>query len=714
MTDKDYKIKNQDKTLITRNREGCMSNQEHPYTNHLSQEKSPYLLQHSHNPVDWYPWGDDAFQAAQENDKPIFLSIGYATCHWCHVMERESFENPQIANQMNDTFICIKVDREELPEVDSLYMEFSQSMMSGSAGWPLNVILTPDLRPFFAATYLPPQSRHGMMGLTELIVRIREVWQGEERESVIQQAEKIVEIFSTNVHVKGVALTDKEYAEDMAELLFKMADPVYGGMKGAPKFPIGYQSSFMLRFSALYKESRAHFLVERTLDMMHRGGIYDHLGGGFSRYSVDEHWLTPHFEKMLYDNALLAQCYLEAWQMTKKPLYQKVCQEILDYILNEMTHSDGGFYSAEDAETEGREGYYYTWTFEEVKKLLGPQDSEIFCAFYDITKEGNFEERNILNTRLSLEEFAIQKHLEPQQVEIILEKGRKILLEARKKRTHPFKDDKILSSWNGLMIYSMVEAGCAFNEKKYLDAALKAANFIRSNLWEEGQLLRRWRDGEAHFPAAIDEYAFLIRGVITLFEAGLGSEWLGWAMQMSQILASEFKAEEGAFYQTDGTDPNLLVRRCQFADGAEPSGNAIHCENLLRLYQLTLEPIYLKQAEDILKAVKEYIENYAPGYCYHGMNLLRYYDKHAPTLVIALDDREKDFETLRQSIYGNFLPHKAIIWRRQNDEKLFHLLPFVKEQVPLEGKTTLYICHHGTCKKPLIDPSDIINAIHRL
>lgn len=383
--------------------------QRHLYTNRLIKQKSPYLLQHAHNPVDWYPWGQEAFALASENDKPIFLSIGYATCHWCHVMEKECFENLKVAQLMNEAFVNIKVDREELPEVDSLYMEFAQSMMAGSAGWPLNLILTPDLKPFFAATYLPPTSSHGLMGLSELIMRISEVWQGEERENVVEQASKIVEVFSETIHSKGNQLPEKEHIEDASDILFKMADPIYGGMKGTPKFPIGYQTNFMLRYSATKKDGRAVFLVERTLDMMHRGGIYDHLGGGFSRYSVDEKWLVPHFEKMLYDNALLIESYVEAWQLTKKPLYRQICEDIIQYILRDMSHADGGFYSAEDADSEGHEGWFYTWTLEEVQKILGVRESALFCEFYDITSEGNFEGRNILNTPLRLEEFA-EKH----------------------------------------------------------------------------------------------------------------------------------------------------------------------------------------------------------------------------------------------------------------------------------------------------------------
>lgn len=683
------------------------------YTNRLISEKSPYLLQHAHNPVDWYPWGEEAFRIAKEQDKPIFLSIGYATCHWCHVMEKESFENVEVAKLMNNSFINIKVDREEHPDVDSLYMEFAQSMMAGAAGWPLNVILTPELQPFFATTYLPPHSTHGLMGLPDLVKRIEEVWKGPEREKIIQQAEKIVEVFSVSVHTEGDELPIPEQIDLVANLLFKMADPIFGGLKGAPKFPIGYQTSFMLAYYAMKKDSRALFWVEKTLDMMHRGGIYDHLGGGFSRYSVDERWLVPHFEKMLYDNAILAHSYMEAWQVTRRSQYRQVAEEILDYVLRDMTHSYGGFYSAEDADSEGHEGWFYTWPYEEVQKVLGEQESKLFCEYYHITTHGNFDGRNILNTPLSLEEFAGRHHKDPRDLKLLFDEQRKKLWDIREKRIHPLKDDKVLSSWNGLMIYTLTEAGCAFNEKKYLDAALKAARFIRSNLWKEGQLLRRWREGEAMFPAGLDEYACLIRGLISLFEANYGTEWLQWAVEMTDILQQQYKAEKGAFYQTNGLDKNIILRKCQFADGAEPSGNAVHCENLLRLYQLTGNDDYRVQAEDILKAVKSYLDIYSPGYCYHLMNLMHFYDIKAPSIVVALNASKELEMEISQLIYETYIPFRALIWQHP-DIELEELVPSIQDKGPIDNKTTVYICYQGVCLAPMTDWVKIREAFQKL
>lgn len=686
----------------------------HQFTNRLVKEKSPYLLQHAHNPVDWYPWGPEAFNAAREQDKPIFLSIGYATCHWCHVMEKESFENVKLAQLLNETFINIKIDREELPEIDNLYMEFAQSMMAGSAGWPLNVLLTPDLQPFFAATYLPRHNSQGLMGLTELTTRINDVWQSENRQALITQAAKIVDVFTNHVHTRGDSIPEKFLINETIDLLFKMADPVYGGIKGAPKFPIGYQINFLLRYSYKTKDSRALFLVERTLDMMHRGGIYDHLGGGFSRYSVDEKWQIPHFEKMLYDNALLSHAYLEGWLATKRPLYKRVCQEILQYILRDMTDPEGGFYSAEDADSEGKEGYFYTWEMTELLQLLGERNLYQFCEFYGITEAGNFEGRNILHTKENEQEFATRKIMDVENLKRLLADDRKILWEVREKRVHPLKDKKILASWNGLTIFSLAEAGKALNNETYLMAAEKAANFIKTNLWRKGQLLHRYCDGESLFVATLDDYAFLIRGLISLFEANRGIHYLTWAMEMSALLDRDFKAEDGAYYQTDGKNEHLILRKCHFADGAEPSGNAIHCENLMRLYQITGDPNYLSNAEDILKAVKYYLDSYSPGYCYHLMNLQRYYDRTAPTMVISLNKNEDHLDDILKCVNENLIPHKAVVVKYSDEETLEDLIPFIKEQTPIDNQTTLYLCTQGVCQKPIHDFPEILKTLNSL
>lgn len=686
----------------------------HKYTNRLIYEKSPYLLQHAHNPVNWYPWGEEAFSEAKNQGKPIFLSIGYATCHWCHVMEKESFENEEIAFLLNDAFINIKIDREELPEIDLIYMEFAQSMMSGAGGWPLNVILTPELEPFFATTYVPPYARYGMMGLVDLIERIKEIWIGEEREIVLAQAKKIVEVFNQNVHTQGSELPESEYIEATSELLIRLADPVYGGMKGAPKFPIGYQMNFLLREAKFSNDSRSIFLVERTLEMMHRGGIYDHVGGGFSRYSTDERWLVPHFEKMLYDNALLIHSYQEAWQATKKPIMKVVAESIINYLRRDMLHPEGGFYSAEDADTEGREGLFYTWRYDEIIEILGNHESELFREYYHITPKGNFEGRNILNTTQNLEEFANQKKMDFEEVNKLFQNQINLLLSVRNKRIRPIRDEKILTSWNGLMIFSLAEAGKAFQNQEYIHLANLTANFIKKNMWDGSRLLRRWCDGEALYEAGLDDYAFLIRGLISLFEVEENVEWLDWALLLTDYLETNFKSEDGAFFHTEENLPNLIIRKCQFADGAEPSGNAIHSENLLRLYQITGNQKFLDQAEDVFKATKKLIETYSPGYCYHMISLLRYYDKNRPTIVIALNKNQEHHYDLLKEIYTRFIPHKTVVVRKENDEHLFKTLPYVVDQIPYNGKTTLYICLHGICERPITHFEEMLKAIAEL
>lgn len=684
-----------------------------PYTNHLIHEKSPYLLQHAHNPVNWYPWGEEAFALAKKEDKPIFLSIGYATCHWCHVMERESFENPEIAALMNETFVNIKVDREELPEVDSIYMEFAQAIMSSAGGWPLNVILTPDLKPFFAVTYLPPKSNRGFIGIDQFTQQIKTLWKSDERAILVSQADKIVELFKKAAKSSGEDLPTEEQIQGAAQLFFDIADPVYGGIKGEPKFPLGYQTNFLLQYSKAKKDSRALFYVDLTLDMMSRGGIFDQLGGGFSRYSVDEKWKIPHFEKMLYDNALLAEAYVQAWKFTQKHLFAHVLGKLLNYILRDMYHPEGGFYSGEDADSEGAEGRYYTWTLEEIESTLPSPDAKIFSQFYGMTPEGNFEGRNVMHVNTPLKEIADLLKVPYDVLERKIEELNQKMLERRNQRPRPFKDDKIITSWNGLMIDAFAKAGFALKEPRYLEAAVKSAQFLKNHLWKEGKLLRRYRDGEAKFPAVLDDYAFLIKALLTLFEVGAGTEWLEWALQLNDILEKEFKSNGGAYFQIQ-QDPALLIRRCEFYDGAEPSGNAVQTENLLRLYQFTQTEKYLRQAEDVLKAAKSYIEAFPPGATYHLISLQRYLDTHSPLVVIALDEKNSLEAEIKEALSSHFAAHAAFLWKKPKDELLLKLIPELAKQPLMEGQTTVYICRQDHCEPPLTKKEDILKALQSL
>ena len=679
--------------------------------NRLKDEKSPYLLQHADNPVDWFPWGEEAFEKAIEEDKPIFLSIGYATCHWCHVMEKETFESDEIADLMNDTFINIKVDREEHPEVDGIYMEFAQALMSSAGGWPLNVVLTPDLKPFFAVTYLPPKASKGLIGMDQFVTQIQMLWQSEERSMLLAQADKIVELFQNASKTSGTDLPQKESLEHAVQMLFDIADPVYGGIKGEPKFPMGYQADFLLQYSKANKDSRSLFYIELTLQMMARGGIYDHLAGGFARYCVDEQWQIPHFEKMLYDNAILANTYLSCYQYSKKPFFGQICRHTLEYVLNELKGE--AFLSAEDADSEGQEGKFYTWSREEIEEALGPGDGEIFCRFFGVTDEGNFEGKNILHVAYEPNEFATIVGLEEGKLHDILHKLKERLLEVRNQRVRPFKDDKIITSWNGLMIHSLAKAGVCFGEKRYLDAAEEVAGWIQKNLFIDGELKRRFREGDARFAASLDDYAFLTRGLLTLFEAAGNPRYFTFAKELVDIVDRDLKSENGAYYQTIA-NRNLLIRKCEFYDGAEPSGNAVQCENLLRLYQLTQEQRYLDAAEDVLKAAKSFIETFPPGACYHLITLQRYLDKKAPFIVVAFDENRTHEEDLRRALGSVFCPHAAIIWKGSGAEEIDKLLPSVASQGVIDGKTTVHVCYGTHCESPMTDMDQILEMVETL
>ncbi len=683
------------------------------FTNRLINEKSPYLIQHAHNPVDWYPWGEEAFERARKEDKPIFLSIGYATCHWCHVMETESFENPEIAALLNEAFVNIKVDREEHPEVDSIYMEFAQALMSAPGGWPLNVVLTPDLKPFFAVTYLPPKTRKGLIGVDQFIQQISMLWKSDDRAHLIAQADKIVELFAKAAKTSGEDLPDEQLLEDAIQTIFDLADPVFGGIKGEPKFPLSYQAALLLQYSKAHSDSRALFYVDLTLEMMARGGIYDHLGGGFARYAIDERWQIPHFEKMLYDNALLAETYLNAYQFTKKANFAAITRACCDYVLREMVGQEGGFFSAQDADSDGVEGSYYTWTRGQIEGFLPPEESELFCRYYGVTWEGNFEGRSILHVDIDRTLFAETLKLKPEQLDEKLQHAREVLFKKRSERTPPFKDDKVITGWNGLMIQALAKAGAVLSDDRYRDAALKAAQFIKEKLVQQGVLMHRYRDGEARFFAGLEDYAFLIRALITLFETGAGSAFLKWAIELADEAERTLKSPEGAFYQSR-EDPHLLMRKCDFYDGAEPSGNAVHAENLIRLYQLTQQEKYLKAGEDILKAVRQFIEAFAPGACYHLLALQHYLNEKAPLVVVALNDAGALKKEINEALFQQFNPHATIVWKEKGDPLIDQLLPFCSEQLPVEGETALYVCRGIQCEKPVTGKEAILQAIHNL
>lgn len=521
-------------------------------------EKSPYLRQHAENPVDWYPWGEEAFAKAKELDRPILLSIGYSTCHYCHLMEKETFSQKVVADCLNSHFISIKVDREELPEVDSLYMEFASALSPQGVGWPLNVMLTSDLKPFLAVSYLPLKGAHGMVGFQEFIEEIARIWKGDERVALLEQGDKIVELFKNIHHVHSEDLPTEEDVFKGLEAILALADPLYGGMKGAPKFPLGEQLLFLLEVATTKNESRALYYVEKSLEMMSRGGIRDVLGGGFSRYSVDERWMVPHFEKMIYDNALLLEAYASYYALSRDEKYARVAHEIGDYLIRRMSEPGLAFFTAEDADSEGEEGRFYTWRYEEIYSLLPIEEAKLFCDFYNVKKEGNFKGNSILFQMESYEEFAKNRHLDVDSLKKSLESARAKLFEEREKRPKPFRDDKVLAGWNGLVIAALAKASGFLNRPDFLEKAYEAMDYLLNHHCHEGRVLRTTLGGESGSQGVLDDYAFMIRALITLFEMGGDFKWLKKALELCDFLDQKFRSPDGSYYSTEEKDSVLV------------------------------------------------------------------------------------------------------------------------------------------------------------
>jgi uncharacterized protein YyaL (SSP411 family) len=670
--------------------------------NRLINEKSPYLLQHAYNPVDWYSWGEEAFEKAKREDKPIFLSIGYSTCHWCHVMERESFEDPEVAEVLNRDFVSIKVDREERPDVDHIYMTVCQAI-TGHGGWPLTIIMTPDKKPFFAGTYFPKESRYGRRGLMEILQRIAVVWK-QDRSNMLRAGDKITELLEKNLDPVAEGELTAEVLDRAFEQFHSQFDPRWGGFGDAPKFPRPHDFLFLLRYWKRTGNQHALEMVERTLTMMHRGGIYDHLGYGFARYSVDERWLVPHFEKMLYDNALLALVYLEAYQATGKEIYAQVAREIFTYVLRDMTDPEGGFYSAEDADSEGEEGKFYVWTPEEIQDVLGEADGELFAECYGVTPEGNFEGKNILNLLdVSWETIATRKGMTLHELERKMSEAREKLFEVREKRVHPHKDDKVLTSWNGLMIAALARGGRVLGDERYTVAAEKAVSFIWRYLRrEDGRLLARYRDGEAAYLAYVDDYAYLAWGLLELYEAGFDVSHLEKAIELTHQMLDLFADEEKGglfFYGRDAEQ--LLTRPKEVYDGALPSGNSVAACNLIRLARMTGDPEWESQAERQLRAFGETVKHSPIA---HSFFLTAAQWALGPTKEIVIVGK-KDAEDTRQMIqqaHRTYLPDAVLLFKPEGEptETLDTIAPFTKEQHTLDGRATVYVCENHACHAP--------------
>ncbi len=683
--------------------------QAEPMTNRLANETSPYLLQHQTNPVDWYPWGPEALERAKEEDKPIFLSIGYSACHWCHVMEHESFENEAIAAELNDKFVCIKVDREERPDLDQIYMNATQ-LMTGRGGWPMSVFLTPDLKPFYAGTYWPPTDARGMPGFDRVIAGVAKAW-AENRGGATEQADKLAEALDQ--------LDDQHAAaeEIPAELLDTAAravrgsfDPTYGGFGQAPKFPQPMNLRSLLRHWSRTGDEQSLRMVTVTLDRMAAGGIYDHLGGGFARYSVDARWLVPHFEKMLYDNALLAAAYLEAYQATGNEQYATVVRETLDYTLRDMTDAAGGFYSTEDADSEGVEGKFYVWTPSQLEEVLGQEAASVFARVYDITDSGNFEHgQSILNLPKSIDQQAELLGRDADELRAELAESRRKLFAAREERIHPGKDDKVIVAWNGLMIDAMARAGATLNEPRYTEAAAKAARFILAEMRRpDGRLLHTWRGGEAKLDAYLDDYACLANSLVTLYESTFEAEFLDESLRLTGVVTERFACPEGGFYYTADDHEQLITRTLDFQDNAVPSGNAMAATAMARLGKLTGDARHLDAADATVRRAVGLIGRYptAAGQMQIAADLLR-----GPTYELVVADETGDGATLA-AIRRRYLPNAVLASATGPAPESLAALLAGKE--PVSGQPVLYVCEGFLCHAPAIGAEEIAGRLESI
>jgi hypothetical protein len=688
--------------------------------NRLIHEKSPYLLQHAYNPVDWYPWGDEAFEKARKEDKPIFLSIGYSTCHWCHVMERESFEDHEVAKLMNETFVSIKVDREERPDLDHIYMTVCQ-ILTGSGGWPLNIFMTPDKRPFFAATYIPKESRFGRMGMMDLIPRVKQVWK-ERRDEVLNSADKIMAALkSVESESPGEGL-DTSTLDGAYQQLAERFDEGFGGFSQAPKFPTPHNFYFMLRYWKRTDNQKALEMVKKTLQEMRKGGVYDHVGLGFHRYATDQEWLVPHFEKMLYDQAMLAMAYVEAYQAMGNEEYKKTAEEIFTYVLRDMTAPTGGFYSAEDADSEGVEGKFYVWTEAEIHKVLTKKEADFLIKLFNVEKAGNFLEEatgkktgaNILHLKKSLSEMASDLKISEQDLQDRLASAREKLFSAREKRIHPHKDDKVLTDWNGLMIAALAKGSRAFGDLKYAEAAKKAVDFIFDQMRKpNGRLLHRYRDGQAGITANVDDYAFLIWGLIELYEATFDAHYLETALKLNEEMLKHFWDDKsGGLFFTPDDGEALIVRKKEIYDGAVPSGNAVAMLNLLRLARFTANTHLEERAMEIGRAFSKAVKQFPSGYT-QFLVAADFGIGPSYEVVIVGKSGAGDTKEMLKALRSRFIPNKVTLFRPTETESphIDKLAEYIKYQVSLDGKATAYVCMNFACKEPTTEVSKMLGLI---
>ena len=674
--------------------------------NRLIHETSPYLLQHAYNPVDWYPWGEEALGRARLEDKPILLSIGYSACHWCHVMERESFENEAIAGIMNRHFVNIKVDREERPDLDAVYMEAVQ-MLTGSGGWPMTVFLTPDGKPFYGGTYFPPADRHNMPGFPRLLETVAQAYRNSNPE-IRRVTDQLTEQMGRAGRLpRGQGVLDESVLHHAYNALATNFDYQNGGVGGAPKFPQAMTLEILLRYYARGHNDRALSMLELTLEKMARGGIYDQVGGGFHRYSTDGFWLVPHFEKMLYDNALLARLYLHAWLVTGRGLYRRIVEETLDYALREMTGEHGGFFSATDADSEGEEGKFFVWTPAELEAVLGAEDAGLFGAFFGVSARGNFEGKNILNIPVKAADFARRQGVALERVVDVVRRGKEALRVAREAREHPLLDDKALASWNGLMLRALAEAGAALERGDYLDAAARNAAFLLERMRPDGRLMRSFREGQAKLPGFLEDYAFVADGLTALYEATFERRWLDGATELADGMIALFWDEgEGCFYDTGREHEELVVRPRDVFDNAQPCGGSVASDVLLRLAVITGKDDYAAKGAAPLRGLAELMGR-APAGTGRWLAALDFY-LSAPVEVAVVGPRDApETAALLREVHGRYLPNRALVGAEGESAAAGSGLPLLEGRGMLGGVPTAYVCEHYVCQLPVTDAGDL-------
>ena len=697
------------------------------YTNRLFLESSPYLLQHAHNPVNWYSWGDEAFDAAKQLKRPILISIGYSTCHWCHVMEEESFEDEEIAKFLNENYIVIKVDREERPDIDSIYMTAVQAI-TGRGGWPMTVWLTPERKPFYGGTYFPARDgdRGIPVGFLTLVKELKDIYDTQP-DQIIQQSQQLANTISSSLsQTAGEQKLPSAKVLHDAFLYYKSGfDPLYGGLSRAPKFPSSLPIRFLLRYHRRSRNEEALEMATTTLKKMSAGGMYDHVGGGFHRYSTDEAWLVPHFEKMLYDNALLSMAYLEAYQVTGDDNILRVTKEILRYVKRDMTSIDGAFYSATDADSltkkdHREEGYYFTWTPKELDEVLGSENSKIVKAYYAVTDEGNFEGRNIFNTPDDEADVANTLNVSTERLQAVITDAKETLYKIRESRSKPIRDEKILTAWNGLMISAYARAGLNLDEQEYIEAAVMAAEFIKKHLYEKGRLFRSYKDGIRKHNAYLDDYAFYIAALLDLYEATQDIDWLNFAIELDKTLAKHYEDNAaGGFFMTSDDHEDLLVREKSSYDNAEPSGNSVAVLNLLRLFEFTTDDYYRKRVNKAFMAAYQTLAS-RPAALSEMMLAVDFYLDNAKEIVIVIPKDKKDGAKRFMKEYRNtYLPNKVLIVLSEGVElqEVENSVPIVQGKVAIKGNTTAYVCVEGVCDLPTTDPhifSQQLSAIETL